>query len=95
MKWNAILVWQIELSATAAKQLGKLDRADAKRIAAFLRERLASVEDPKQLGKALSGPLGGLWRYRVGNYRIICDLQGKRLIILVLEIGHRGAIYRS
>ncbi|WP_227651853.1 type II toxin-antitoxin system RelE family toxin, partial [Klebsiella pneumoniae] len=87
MKWNAILVWQIELSATAAKQLAKIDRHDAKRIAAFLRERLASVDDPRQLGKALTGPLGGLWRYRVGNYRIICDLQGKRLIILVLEIG--------
>ncbi|MCB8828669.1 type II toxin-antitoxin system RelE/ParE family toxin, partial [Escherichia coli] len=76
------MVWQIELSATAAKQLAKLDRHDAKRIAAFLRERLASVDDPRQLGKALTGPLGGLWRYRVGNYRIICDLQGKRLIIL-------------
>lgn len=88
------MVWQIELSATAAKQLEKPDRHDAKRIAAFLRERLASVDDPRQLGKALTGPLGGLWRYRVGNYRIICDLQGKRLIILVLEIGHRGAIYR-
>lgn len=94
MKWNAILVWQIELSATAAKQLAKLDRHDAKRIAAFLRERLASIDDPRQLGKALTGPLGGLWRYRVGNYRIICDLQGKRLVILVLEIGHRGVIYR-
>ena len=88
------MVWQIELSATATKQLSKLDRAAAKRIFTFLRERVAVAEDPRLLGKVLTGPLGGLWRYRVGDYRIVCDLQGQRFVVLVLEVGTRSDIYR-
>ena len=88
------MVWQIELSATATKQLSKLDRLEAKRISTYLRERVAVADDPRLLGKMLTGPLGGLWRYGVGNYRIICDLQGQRFVVLVLEIGHRSDIYR-
>lgn len=88
------MVWRIELSATATKQLSKLDRFEARRISTYLRERVAVADDPRLLGKVLIGPLGGLWRYRVGNYRIVCDLQGQRFVVLVLEVGHRSDIYR-
>ena len=87
--------WRIELTATAAKQLGKLDRNEAKRITAFLREHLAAHDDPRSLGKALTGPtLGTYWRYRVGDYRLICAIEDGVLRILVLEVGSRRDVYR-
>lgn len=89
------MAWQIELTATATKQLAKLDKTDARRITAFLRQRLAVLDDPRTTGKALSGPqLGMCWRYRVGDYRIICDIQDDRLCVLVIEIGNRREVYR-
>jgi mRNA interferase RelE/StbE len=89
------LAWRIELTATAAKQLGKLDRTHAKRIADFLRIRLATQDDPRTLGKALVGPqLGAFWRYRVGDYRLICDIQDDALRVLVVEVGNRRDVYR-
>lgn len=86
------MVWRIELTATASKQLAKLDKGAAKRIIAFLRERVAA--DPRATGKLLTGPLGGLWRYRVGDYRVICEVDDGRLRVLVVKIGHRGDVYR-
>lgn len=89
------MAWRIELTATATKQLGKLDKSVAKRIAIFLRQRLAVLEDPRGIGKALTGPqLGIYWRYRVGDFRIVCDIQDGALSILVIEIGNRREIYR-
>ena len=89
------MVWRIELTATAAKQLAKFDRGEAKRITAYLRQRLASLEDPRSAGKALTGPqLGTYWRYRVGDYRLVCHIQDDALCILVIEIGNRREIYR-
>ena len=89
------MVWRIELTATAVKQLGKLDKAEAKRITTFLRQRLATLDNPRSTGKALTGPqLGAYWRYRVGDYRIICDIQDGALCILVIEAGNRRDIYR-
>jgi mRNA interferase RelE/StbE len=89
------LVWRIELTATAAKQIGKLDKSEAKRITTFLRLRLATLDDPRSTGKALTGPqLGTYWRYRVGDYRIICDIQDSALCILVIEAGNRRDVYR-
>ena len=77
------MAWRIELTATAVKQLAKLDKNEAKRITSFLRQRLAVLEDPRSTGKALTGPhLGAYWRYRVGDYRIICDIQDSALCIL-------------
>ncbi|MEY2872921.1 MAG: hypothetical protein RLZZ373_292 [Pseudomonadota bacterium] len=90
------MAWRIDLTATAAKQLGKLDKAEAKRITAFLRQRLATLEDPRSTGKALTGPqLGAYWRYRVGDYRVICDIQDGALCILVIEVGNRREVYRQ
>ncbi|MBN8713798.1 MAG: type II toxin-antitoxin system RelE/ParE family toxin [Xanthomonadales bacterium] len=88
------MAWQIELTASAVRQLGKLDRQSAKRITAFLRERIAPAIDPRQQGKALSGPLGDLWRYRVGDYRVLCDIQDDILRVLVVRIGNRREVYR-
>jgi len=88
------LAWRIELTAAAEKALAKLDRQTAKRITGFLRERVTGSDDPRQSGKALSGPLAGLWRYRVGDYRIICEVKDGQLVVLVVTIGHRSDIYR-
>lgn len=89
------MAWRIELTATAAKQLSKFDKGEAKRITNFLRERLSTVGDPRSTGKALTGPtLGAYWRYRVGEYRIICDIQDGALCILVIEVGNRRDVYR-
>ncbi len=94
MTWSGSLAWRIELTATAVKQIGKIDRAHAKSITSFLRERLAPQDDPRSLGKALRGPtLGSYWRYRVGDYRLICDIQDGALRILIIEVGHRGDVY--
>ena len=94
-KWSETLAWRIELTATAAKQLGKLDRNEARRLTEFLRNRLAVQDDPRSLGKALTGPhLGKFWRYRVGDYRLICSIEDRVLRILVIEIGNRRDVYR-
>ena len=84
----------IEYAETARKQLRKLDKAAARRIVDFMDERVAAGEDPRGTGKALKGPLGYLWRYRVGDFRIICDIQDGALRILVVTIGNRREIYR-
>ncbi len=89
------MAWRIEITETAAKQLKKFDRAEAKRITRFLGERLATVDDPRSQGKALKGPdLGAFWRYRVGDYRIIYDIRDAVVCILVIEMGNRREVYR-
>jgi len=87
------LVWTIEISSAAERQLRKLDKTTAKRLAAYLQQVVADSADPRTRGKSLSGPLGGLWRYRVGDYRVICELIDKRLVVLVVRLGHRSRIY--
>jgi mRNA interferase RelE/StbE len=88
------LAWAIEYAETAKKQLRKLDRPTARRILDFMDERIASSEDPRALAKALKGSLGELWRYRVGDYRILCDIRDGVLTVLVLQIGNRREVYR-
>lgn len=87
-------VWTISLTATARKQLKKLPRADAAKINAYLVERVASRENPREIGHALVGPLKGYWRYRVEDYRLVVSIRDKELIILVVTIGVRKEIYR-
>lgn len=90
------MAWQIELDAAARKDLSKLDRQVARRITTFLRTRVATLDDPRGLGEALTGAaLGKFWKYRVGDYRIICDLQDHRLTVLALRIRHRREAYRA
>ena len=71
-----------------------MDRETARRLLGFVDERLADHDNPRDLGKALSGPLGTLWSYRVGDYRLICDIQDSTSRILVLRLGKRSEIYR-
>ena len=84
----------IEYAKSARDQLRKLDKPVARRIVDYMDQRIAPLENPRSVGKALRGPLGELWRYRVGDYRIICDIQDQKLTILVLQIGNRREIYR-
>jgi mRNA interferase RelE/StbE len=86
--------WRIEITRTAEKQIMKLARPAQKAIQRFLRERLASCDDPRKWGKALHGGKHGLWRYRVGDYRLICDIRDHVISVVVLEIGHRKDVYR-
>jgi mRNA interferase RelE/StbE len=88
------LAWTIEYSDTAKDQLRKLDKPIARRIVDYMDERIADLENPRSSGKALTGPLGGLWRYRVGDYRVICEIRDGALCILVLELGNRRDVYR-
>ena len=88
------MVWTINYADTAKTQLRKLDKQTARRIVDYLSERIATLENPRNTGKALTGPLGGLWRYRVGDYRIICDIQDNTVHILVVQIGNRREVNR-
>ncbi len=71
-----------------------MDKTNAKRVIDFLDHRLGAMADPRTLGKSLKGDLGVFWRYRVGDYRIICEIQDNRLVILAALIGHRRDIYQ-
>jgi mRNA interferase RelE/StbE len=89
------LIWQIKFSETAVKQLKKIDTNTSKRIMDFFRERIAKTDNPRNIGKTLTGPLGNFWRYRVGDYRIICDIQDNNFVILVLKAANRNEVYRK
>ena len=88
------MAWRVEISRTAEKQIKKLDRQTQAEVVRYLRERVQEAANPRQFGKALRGEKGGLWRYRVGDYRIICDIQDVRKTVLVLALGHRKHVYR-
>ena len=89
------MAWSVELSESADRELAKLDPQHRKRILKFLRERVANLADPRSLGEALHGSrLGEFWKYRVGDYGLICKIEDDRLVVLVLRVGHRKAIYR-
>ena len=89
------MAWTIELTSTATRQLAKLDKTVAQRIRRFLRERIAPLKDPRTVGQKLQGKtLGEFWKYRVGDYRIITKIEDDRLVVLVIQIGHRREIYR-
>lgn len=88
------MVWEIEFTKTAEKQISKINRQAQRNILSFLRERVKPADNPRQFGKPLQGDKVGLWRYRVGDYRLICDIQDKRITILVLKLGHRKEVYK-
>lgn len=86
--------WQVEFDVRAAKELKKLDAASQRAILGFFKERIATDLDPRRFGKALSGNLAGLWRYRIGDYRVLCIIQDEKLTVLALKVGHRREVYR-
>jgi len=87
------LAWTIKYTDTAKNLLRKLDKQTARRIVDYIDERIAVLDDPRTARKVLTGTLGGLWRYRVGDIRIICEIQDNVMCVLVLRIGHRGKRY--
>jgi len=87
------LDWKVKFEKKAKKELGSLDHKSQVKIYSYLKERIATNEDPKRFGKALRRDLSGLWRYRIGDYRVIVDIQDHELIVLVLRIGNRKNIY--
>ena len=93
--WSAALAWRGEFEDAALKELAKLDKPVARRILAFLRERVAALDDPRSVGEALKGSkLGEFWKYRVGDYRIVAHIEDKALRVLVLKVGNRREVYR-
>lgn len=89
------MAWAVEFDPDAVKDLQKLDKQVQARMVEFLRERLARLDNPRELGEALAGSkLGNYWKYRVGDWRIICDLQDKRIVVRVLRVGNRRGVYR-
>lgn len=89
------MAWTIKYSDSARKQLHKFDRQSALRILDYMDERILANGNPRAQGKILTGPtLGSYWRYRVGSYRMICEIQDEVLCVLVIEIGDRKEIYR-
>ena len=89
------MAWRIEFDDKAKKDLAGLDKTQAKRITAFLRERIATLDDPRIIGEALKGSkLGAFWKYRVGDYRIVASIEDRALRILVVRIGNRKEVYR-
>lgn len=89
------MAWRIEVSETAEKQLAKLDKPVAKRLRSFLRERLAPLDDLRSIGQALRGSeLGEFWKYRVGDWRLICQIKDAKILITVICLGNRREVYR-
>ena len=93
------MAWKIEFDAGALKDLHALDQQVARRITRFLRERLAQMDDPRGLGAPLRSPTSGpgsgpLWRYRVGDWRIVVRIEDDVLRVLVLRVAHRREVYR-
>ena len=80
------MAWRIEFTPAAAKELRKLDRHVARRIGAYLQDLVVSCGDPRQRGKGLTANWAGLWRYRVGDHRVICQLEDDRLLVLVVRL---------
>ena len=89
------MAWTIEYDPRALKDLKRLDRKIQREILDYMDQRVATAQDPRDFGKPLRASKFGLWRYRVRDYRIICELQEKRLVVLVVAIGHRSTIYED
>ena len=89
------MAWTIELTPQAKKDLGSIDKSQARRIRDFLNDRVACMEDPRQSSRKLkNSKFGEVWRIRIGDYRIIYTIEDDKLILLVVRIGHRRSIYR-
>lgn len=86
-------MWKIKYSEKATRELLKIDRQAAKRIKKYLDERIATDEDPRRFGESLTENLAGLWKYRIGDFRVIAEIQEDRIVVLVVRIGHRSKVY--
>ena len=85
--------WVYRFNESAKQELKKLDRQIQKEIVAYLDDRIVTHEDPRRFGKPLRADLAGLWRYRVRDYRLVCQIQDDVLLVLVVTVGHRKDVY--
>lgn len=87
--------WAVEFDDRARRELRKLDAKAQKDILRYLRLHIAGLPDPRHFGKPLRMNLAGLWRYRVGDYRLICRIEENRLVVLIIKVGHRKEVYED
>jgi mRNA interferase RelE/StbE len=87
------LAWQVEWEDVAVKELKRLDARAQRVIVRYLKERIATDDDPRRFGDPLRKDLKGLWKYRVGVYRIVCSIEDKDVLVLVIRVGHRRNVY--
>ncbi len=87
--------WHVEYTKKALKQLKKLDRFDAKLIVSWIGKNIEGCKDPRAHGKGLTGNHSGEWRYRVGNYRVLCMIKDDKIVVEVFSVGHRSEVYKS
>ena len=88
------MAWRVEWEDEAVKEIKKLDARARRNIVRFLREKIATEDDPRRFGDPLRKDLKGLWKYRIGDYRIICSIEDKRVVVLVVRVGHRSCVYK-
>ncbi len=86
-------LWRVEFDRDAARDLRKLGAQAQRLILRYLRDRVATTQDPRRFGKPLTGDLKGLWRYRVADYRIVAAIEDARLVVLIVTVGHRREVY--
>ncbi|MBD5539348.1 MAG: type II toxin-antitoxin system RelE/ParE family toxin [Desulfovibrio sp.] len=89
------MVWTVEITKPAKKELARLDKAMANRILRYLAERIATCDDPRRFGESLAENLSGLWKYRIGDFRVIAEIVDERFIVLVIRVGHRSKVYST
>jgi mRNA interferase RelE/StbE len=87
------LAWNVEFTATAEKQLKKIDKHWQAEILDYLEDEVASLENPRNRGKGLMHDMKGLWRYRIGDYRAICKIEDDLMVIIAVTVGHRKEVY--
>ena len=88
------MAWKVEFTDIAEREISRLDSGVRKRILAFFRTGVVNSKEPFAIAEPLAGEFRGLWRFRIGDYRAICDIQRGRLLVLVLNVGHRREIYK-
>lgn len=89
------MAWKIEIDKKALKAIAALDKPIQKRIASFLKDKLSKLENPRSIGEALQGELKKFWKYRIGDYRLICSIEDKTVTVLVLHVDHRKKVYNK
>ena len=89
------MTYQVATTARFDREFKKLDKYTQRILKAWIEKNLVSCENPRVHGKGLTSNFSGLWRYRIGDYRIICDIQDEELVILALTVGHRREIYKQ
>ena len=90
---SAAPIWRVEFDPDAARELRKLGHDARRLVLKYLRERIATTDNPRRFGHALLGDLKGLWRYRVGDYRVVADIRDHEILVMIITVGHRRSVY--